>query len=163
MPLARGDTRAIVDRVIGVGSVEDRGQPAATGQRRHLAVELGLAEEATVRGILPVARVFELVGSNHLVVESDLGGELARLAKLRARTRGAVGGDRQAARAELLVGNVGDEGAIDSTGKRHQDRLFRRDGGAQVTVHLPQRRAEPTFMDYSRHREFHIEVIPNRG
>ncbi len=65
------ETGPIFAEVIGVGARHHLTRRVALDR----TVEVGLAEETTVRGIGPIARVFELTGLDHLQPPAEIDGQ----------------------------------------------------------------------------------------
>src|SRR5262249_24292679 len=91
-----------------------------------------LAEVAAVRRVLGVARDGQLVGLHDDVLDTQRGGQRARLFEVVGGWRGGHGGQRQAARPEHLVRDAQEEGGVDAARERDQRRVELREQAPQA-------------------------------
>ncbi len=71
-----------IAEIVGIGAIDDRVEAKLGGLCLHLAVELGLAEEAALMGVVGVARIGQLHGFDHDVGCAELRRNRFRLGDL---------------------------------------------------------------------------------
>ena len=119
--------RPPVGAVVAVEAVEEGCATACPRRAGEDAVQLALAEVAAVGGVLDIALDLELMGLDDLHRHAAIASQRECGLELLRRQRWRAGDDARGARAEDLVGHGQDQGAVDTTGVRHQHALQRPD------------------------------------
>ena len=107
---------APVPQVVGDRAEQHRDAPLR-GHRLEAVEQGGLAVVAAGGRVGDVAGVLHLCGPQDQVAPAAAAGQLSRGGELTPGERGGVGGDRGGARPQHVVGDLGDQGAVDPAGE----------------------------------------------
>ena len=112
----RAAAGAEIAGVVEVAAVQDRSEPALSGDPGESPIKLVLAVEAAVRVVLHISRIVHLARVDQLVRNPDLLRERLSLLDLRGGHRWGDTSDGECAVAEDVMCDGGDERRVDAAG-----------------------------------------------
>ena len=142
MRAGRALPRAVVAQVVHVDSVNNVLVAALAAHRFQAREQFVLAVEATVRSVARVVRIFKLVGCHVLVDDPEALHERLRIALVRFRQRGRVGGDGHGVCPQSAVRRPRQIGGVGAAAKGHNHAAHGREVRQQLALLLFNRAAK---------------------